>query len=188
MLVGESEIVQGALYISGQRFEPSNIDHAIKKGIGYIPRSVEEYGLISSMDFSDNLSLPILKKTGLFKVFRNVRLSDYLTKEYAGRLGVPDGERHHKMKFYDRYIQQSVIMQRWILFRPKVMVCMEPTLNADVIMRDIIFKALDEMAGDGSAVLIASQNMQELKTVCDTIYVFNSTDRENVVRYNRDEF
>lgn len=188
MLVGEMKSTQGTIYLDGQRFVPTNLDYAIKKGMGYIPRSAEAFGLITSMDFMDNLSLPILRKTGWLKVFRNMRLSDYLTKEYSQQLGIPYGERKRKMKFYDRYIQQSVIMQRWILFRPKVMACMEPTLNADVIMRDIIFKALDEMAGNGSAVLIASQNMQELKTVCDTIYVFNSSDRENVVRYNRDEF
>ena len=52
-----------------------------------------------------------------------------------------------------------------------------------MIMRDIIFQAFAEMARSGSAILIASQNMNELKTICDTIYVLNSDEKTQFERY-----
>ncbi len=188
MIIGEKTPKSGAIYLDGRRFESKNLDYAIKKGIGYIPKTAEDYGLVGTMDVSDNLCLPILKKTGYGGFFKNNKLANYVMNTYTQKLGVEANERRRKVDYFDRYIQLSTMMQRWILFRPSVMVCMEPCLNADMIMRDIIFKALDEMAGNGTAVLIASQNMNELKMVCDTVYVFSSVSGQSVVRYDKSEF
>lgn len=94
------------------------------------------------------------------------------------KLGVPYEEKDTKVKYFDEYNKNSILLTRWILFHPVLMVCMEPCGNADMVMQNIIFQALSEMAESGIAVLIASQNMNELKTICDKVYVLDNDEKK----------
>ncbi len=183
MLIGESPIREGTLYLNGKKYEPRNLDYAIKNNIGYIPCNRKTDGLVGSMSFIDNLCLPVLKKSSRLKIFRNRKVPKFLGKEYMEKLGIPYEEKATKVRYFDEYIQNRILLTRWILFHPTIMVCMEPCGNVDMIMRDIIFQAFAEMARSGSAILIASQNMNELKTICDTIYVLNSDEKTQFERY-----
>ena len=183
ILIGESPIREGTLYLNGKKYEPRNLDYAIKNNIGYIPCNRKTDGLVGSMSFIDNLCLPALKKSSRLKIFRNRKVPKFLGKEYMEKLGIPYEEKATKVRYFDEYIQNRILLTRWILFHPTIMVCMEPCGNVDMIMRDIIFQAFAEMARSGSAILIASQNMNELKTICDTIYVLNSDEKTQFERY-----
>lgn len=178
MIIGEAVIKNGWLYLKGERYEPTNLEFAIKNRIGYIPRNLEGVNLVESMNFADNLCLPVLKKTSYLKIFRNKSISQFLEKEYMQKLGVPYEEKGTKVKYFDEYIKNSILLTRWILFHPVLMVCMEPCGNADMVMQNIIFQALSEMAESGIAVLIASQNMNELKTICDKVYVLDNDEKK----------
>lgn len=184
LLVGELSATDGSIYLKGIRYEPRNLDYAIARNIGYFSGNVNEGGLVEYMDFMDNLYLPILKKTSRFKIFRDRSVARFLKREYMESLGVPKEEQNAKAGEFDTYIQKSILLKRWVLFKPAVMVCVEPFGGADMIMRDIMFKALSEMAQNHSAIMIASQNMNELKMICDTIYVLNSDSGELVQRYD----
>ncbi len=183
MIIGEHPLKRGAIYLEGQRFEPQNLDYAIANQIGYIPQNMTDVSLVETMNFMDNLCLPVLKRTSHLKIFRDRKLTHFLGSEYMERLGIPYEERQEKVQYFDAYIQTSILLTRWILFKPKLMVCMEPCGSADMIMRDIVFRALSEMAENGTAVLVASQNMNELKTICDTVYVMNSDEKAEFRKY-----
>lgn len=184
LLVGEVPTTEGSIYLSGKRYEPRNLDYAISRNIGYFSGNRKEGGLVECMTFMDNLYLPVLKKTSRFKIFRDRSVARFLKREYMESLGVPKEEQNAKVEVFDTYIQKSIMLKRWVLFKPTVMVCVEPFGGADMIMRDIMFKALGEMAENHSAVVIASQNMNELKMICDTIYVLNSDSGEMIQKYN----
>ena len=78
------------------------------------------------------------------------------------------------MLYHDPYLKNHIFLSRLLQARPKVVVAMDPCGGADFLMRDIIFHSLEEMASQNAAVLIASQNLNELKIICDTIYMMNS--------------
>ncbi len=176
MIVGEAPISGGQMAIRGKKYRPRGLTYAIKCGIGYIPYNMIGDHLVGTMSFVDNLSLPVLKATSHLKIFRDMDVPRYLEKEYRERLGIPDEEKEMGVSHFDAYIQNSILLTRWTLAHPTMIVCMEPCGNADIIMRDMIFNALSEMAKNGTAVLIASQNMNELNQICDTIYVINSSE------------
>lgn len=180
---GYTEPEKGGMYLEGQRYEPHSLDDAIRCGVGYIPRNMQDVSLVESMSFMENLCLPILKKTSYMHIFRSQKVLDYIENEYFENLGIPETEKERPVRYYDTYIQHSIFLMRWILFRPKVIVCMDPCGNADMIMRDIVYHALEELAKGGAAVLVASQNLNELKTISDTLYVMNSNEKSRFQQY-----
>lgn len=186
MIIGNCPVVYGDMILNDKIFVPKNPDHAIYHNIGYIPMGMQEKSLVESMSFMDNLCLPVLKKTSRFKIFRDRHVPDFLGREYMESLGVPFEMKDKPVKHFDSYIQNSILLTRWLLFKPFVMVCMEPWGNADMIMKDIYFKSFQEMAKNGTTVLIASQNMCELRMICDTVYVLNN-DKIDVYRQNCDK-
>ena len=86
------------------------------------------------------------------------------------------------MKYFDNYTRMGIFLQRWILFQPRLMVCIEPWANADMVMKDMIFRAFAEMTRGGTTILIASRNMNELRSICDSIYVLHA-EGEGLARY-----
>lgn len=185
IIMGQSPLKGGSLYLAEKRYEPRDLDYAIECNIGFIPRNMRAESLVGSMSFMDNLCLPVLKKTSRFKFLRDRAVLRFLGKEYMEGLGIPYGEKDTKVRCFDEYIQNSILLTRWLLFRPSLLVAMEPWGNADIIMRDIIFNAFAQMAQRGTAILIASQNMNELKTICDTIYVGNSDESSQFQKYEQ---
>lgn len=184
LLVGEKPLVSGNIYLNGTRYEPKNLDYAISCNIGYFSGGQGEDGLVHTMNFTDNLYLPVLKKTSHLKIFRNRSVARFLGKEYMEELGIPNEAQWAKTEEFDEYVKKKIMLKRWVLFKPAVMICIEPFGSADMIMRDIMYKALSEMAENHSAILIASQDMNELKTICDTIYVLNNDSQETICRYD----
>lgn len=183
LLTGEEEIQEGSVYLNGSRYEPRDLEYAISKGIGYFSGNGNGEELVTGMDFAENICLPLLKRTSRFGIFRKRGLLRFLKQEYRKELGIPKEDADAEAGGFDAYIQTGILLKRWALFGPKVMVCAEPFSNADLIMRDIMFRAFREMAKNRSAVLIASQDMNELKHICDTIYVLNSDAESEICRY-----
>ena len=69
--------------------------------------------------------------------------------------------------------QQKVILGRWLLTDPTVLLLDEPTRGIDVGAKDEIYQLIIELAGKGKTVLMVSSEMPELLGVCDRILVMS---------------
>ena len=126
--------------------------------------------LVNSMSFQDNLFLPVMKKTSFLKFLNNRSVQAFLGKEYMESIGVEHRYKNLPVKYFDAYIHNSILLTRWKLFKPTLMVCIEPYGKADILMQNIIQKAMEELAGEGCAVIISSPDRKELQGICDVIY------------------
>lgn len=173
-ILGKVPVKSGQFYLNGKRYIPYSLEKAIKSGIGYIPREHKGSSVVESMTFSENLLLPIMLKMSVLKIFKNMRVNKYLEREYLKLCSIDERERNLKMKEMDSYQKANVEFRKWILARPCLLICEEICEELDIQMRNIIYSALNEMAENGTAVCIASSNMDELKKICDTVYVMNT--------------
>jgi ribose transport system ATP-binding protein len=69
--------------------------------------------------------------------------------------------------------QQKVLLAKWLQIKPKLLMLDEPTQGVDFGARQQIFKALDRAAADGTAILCASTDNEQLEQICDRIIVFS---------------
>jgi len=172
-LVGECEIQRGCLNYNGKPYVPRDIDYAVSNNIGYLPRSISNENLVDSMSFMDNLFLPVMKKTSKYKFLNDYSVLNFLCKEYMEELGITEKHKDEKVKAFDAYIRKSILLTRWVLFHPQIMVCIEPCSNADILMQNIIYDAIENLAQQGCSVIITSPYITDLKPICDRIVIIN---------------
>lgn len=166
-----------SMSLDGKPYGPKGPEDALAQRVGYMFGNMHEVCLVDTMDFGDNLSLPVLSRKWRGMPFSSKSVSAALRREYQEKMQIPDGQVHDRVDYFDNYTRMRIFLQRWILFRPRLMVCIEPCSNADMVMQDMIFRAFAEMAKGGGAILIASRNLNELRSVCDSLYVLNAEGR-----------
>lgn len=174
MILGKKQIEDGRMQFDKKEYQPEKLEDALVAHIGYIPREHIGSGIVETMTFAENLMLPIMSKMSVFSIFRNNRVYRYLEKEYLHVCGVEAKNRKIKMSELNSYQRVSVVFHKWILTRPKMIVCEEICEELDIEMRRITYSAVSELAGNGTAVIIVSQNLGELVSICDTVYVMNT--------------
>ena len=69
--------------------------------------------------------------------------------------------------------QQKVILGRWLLTEPEVLMLDEPTRGIDVGAKYEIYQLIDSLAARGKAVIVVSSELPELLGICDRIYVMS---------------
>ena len=67
--------------------------------------------------------------------------------------------------------QQKVLLAKWILLNPKVLIIDEPTRGVDIGAKSDIYAILKDLAAQGMGIIIVSSEIPEIMGVCDTIYV-----------------
>lgn len=169
LVIGEAPVVKGRMILKGSIYYPQNIEDAIGRNVGFIPRDMVDVSLVNSMSFKDNLFLPVMKKTSKFKFLSDLSVLEFLEKEYIEELGIKLKDKDKAVRYFDAYVYNSILLNRWYLFKPALMVCIEPFGQADMIMKDIIFKVLSKMAENGSSILISSPDMSDLENICDNV-------------------
>jgi inositol transport system ATP-binding protein len=73
--------------------------------------------------------------------------------------------------------QQKVVLARWLVVKPKVLIVDEPTRGIDVAAKAEVHQLLDEMAADGIAIIVISSELPEILAVSDRIIIM----REGVI-------
>ena len=67
--------------------------------------------------------------------------------------------------------QQKVLLAKWILLNPKVLIIDEPTRGVDIGAKSDIYAILRGLAAQGMAIILVSSEIPEVLGVCDTLYV-----------------
>ncbi len=159
----------GTMHLLGREYRPARLDDAIRSNVGYISRDIRYQSLVYPMSFADNLFLPVMRKTAKLKGVIDTTVLDYLSREYCEDMGIEERFKGLPVRRFDSYIQTDILFQRWLLFRPALLVCVDPYSRADAIMQGIIFEKLHEMAAEGTTIVISSPDKNDLTPICDRI-------------------
>ena len=82
--------------------------------------------------------------------------------------------------------QQKVLLSRWMLSEPDILILDEPTRGIDIGAKFEIYKLMTDMVKEGKAIIMVSSELPELIGMCDRIYVMNKGHISGML--NRDEF
>jgi ABC-type sugar transport system ATPase subunit len=182
MILGEKEIVHGTMFMNGEEYHPGKLEETVKHKIGYIPGIRDESGLVETLGFAENMLLPIMSKMSLYGVLENKRVNRYIRKEYLEEIGLQKEDQDRKVSEFDIYVKANIIMHKWILAKPNLLICGEICDEADVKLRNIIFRALEELVKNKTAIILTSHNIGEINSICDTIYLMNTSEVQERVK------
>jgi ABC-type sugar transport system ATPase subunit len=159
----------GEVFVNGQKIEIHSPVDAIGAGLAYVPEDRKEAGLFLDMTIAQNTAAGSLKQFGTWwfddakghakaEEFRNkLRIASYSAKQVVQSLSGGN--------------QQKVVLARWLLIRPKVLIVDEPTRGIDVGAKAEVHNLIRDLARAGTAIVVISSDLPEVLAVADRILV-----------------
>lgn len=169
-IFGVDHIDKGEIYIEGQKVQINSPRDAIKAGIGFLSDDRKTENLALCRPILENISLPSLKRRhvlGFIKRKEEKEIVDSQVKKLNIRITSIDQE----VQFLSGGNQQKVIIAKWLLATPKVIIFDEPTIGIDVGTKIEIYHRLRELADKGKGILVVSSDMLEIIGMSDRVLV-----------------
>ena len=162
----------GSISLDGVRCENRTPRDAIQARFALVSEERRESGLFPRLSILENTVISSLKKFNTGPLLSNARMR-ISTLESMRRLGVKAPNEAVRIDGLSGGNQQKVIIARWLLTNPSVMMLDEPTRGIDVGAKYEIYKLILKLACDGRSVIIVSSEMSELLGLCDRILVLH---------------
>jgi ABC-type sugar transport system ATPase subunit len=162
---------RGELYLDGKPYAPGHAADAIRGGIGFVAEDRRIQGVIPDFSVRENLLLGHLaasRKFGLGYSRRKQKLAELIQK-----LGLPAQRLDTSLLNFSGGMQQKIIIARWLLLEPSLLLLDEPTKGVDIGTRTSIYAMLRQVAETGVGVVVISSDFEELLNVCARIVVMS---------------
>jgi rhamnose transport system ATP-binding protein len=179
---GRSEVMQalfgltapsrGTVLLDGKALEIRSPDDAIASGIAYVPEDRQHQGAHLSMTIRDNVTLPQLRKFGLWLLGKSAQ-ELALTRSYSERLEVKAASFDQTVAELSGGNQQKVVLAKWLATQPKVIIIDEPTKGIDVGSKAAVHQFIGELVMQGLAVIMVSSELPEILGLSDRIVVMH---------------
>ena len=145
----------------------------MKAGIGLAPEDRKLEGLFLIRSVRENVSLAVL--SALTKAgFINFRKERELVGDAVKEFNIKTPSQEQRVLNLSGGNQQKVIIGRWLLTDPDILLLDEPTRGIDVGAKYEIYQLIINMAKQGKTIIMCSSEMPELMGVCDRIMVMSN--------------
>lgn len=171
-IFGITQPTSGSIYIKGEKIEKPNPRKVISKGIGYVTEDRKGNGLVLDMSVYDNTVLPSLDKLSGKIGFVNKQKAMKVSEEYREKLAIKTPSMQQTVKQLSGGNQQKIVLAKWLLQNPDVIIFDEPTRGIDVGAKTEIYKLVAKLAEEGKAIIFISSEMPEILGMSDRVIVF----------------
>jgi ABC-type sugar transport system ATPase subunit len=162
----------GEVKLNGRPFAPRRPVDALREGVALVPEDRRRQSIIPDFTVAENLMLGHLgvdRKVGLGYRSRSKKVQELLAMLDVSvkRLSEPS------LLNFSGGMQQKIIIARWLLLEPKLLILDEPTKGIDIATRASIYEILRQIADQGIGIVVISSDFEELLGVCERISVIS---------------
>ena len=172
MLFGIMQPDQGEIRLGAQPVRFRSSQHAMHLGISLLPEDRHQQGLVLPFPIRANETLPILRQLadnlGLIDRTKETQIA----REFSGRMRVVATGVEQLTNTLSGGNQQKVLLAKWLIPSPKLLILDEPTRGVDVGAKAEIHRIISHLATQGLAVILISDDAQEVIGMADRIIVF----------------
>jgi ABC-type sugar transport system ATPase subunit len=158
----------GQIFINGKARMIRSPHGLLRNGVAIVPADRRTAGAIQVLSVLDNMVSASLRKVSRLGILQRDVMRD-LAQQYVTRFRIKAASLGQKVGTLSGGNQQKVILARNLATDPQVLLLHEPTRGIDVGAKAEIYHIINELAGRGLAVLIASSELPELIGQCDRI-------------------
>lgn len=171
LLAGQSLASSGQLTVNGRQFLLGRGQRAGLQtaGMAVIPQHRLDDGLAGDLSAVENLTLPRIRGRSPWLLRRAWQQAEFGAA--ARMFGIRPSAPHAAVSSFSGGNQQKLLLAKWLMGSPSVIVAHEPTQAVDVGARVDILRALRSAADEGKGVMLCSIEAQDLATVCDRVIV-----------------
>ena len=171
-LFGVDEKTSGKIYLFGEEVKTNTPKDSIELGMALIPEDRRKDGLCTDLSIRENISLPNLDsmKNSLGVLSKDLELK--ISEDTIKSLNVKAQDREMISKNLSGGNQQKVVLGKWLIRNPKVILFDEPTRGIDIGAKVEIYQIMNELKKKGVGVLFISSEMEEVLGMSDRILIF----------------
>jgi ABC-type sugar transport system ATPase subunit len=169
-LFGVRAFSHGEVKINGVRCSIREPSDAMKLGIGMVPEDRKDGGLFLEMNITDNMISSNLSEVTSYQLI-SITKSESIANKFVEKLRVATPSIRQKTVNLSGGNQQKIMLAKWLVRKPKVLIIDEPTKGVDVGARVDIYTALRELSASGIALLVVSSDLPEVLTLAHRIVV-----------------
>ena len=163
----------GIISLDGQPCFNRNPGESIKNGFALLTEERRATGIFGCLSIRENTVISSLKRHLRFGVYLNEKSQREDTQYYIDAMRTKTPSQETKIRSLSGGNQQKVIIGRWLLTDPEVLLLDEPTRGIDVGAKYEIYQLIIDLANKGKTVIMVSSEMPELLGVCDRIVVMS---------------
>ena len=163
----------GKMWLYGKPIQNRTPREAISEGFALLTEERRATGIFGILDITSNTVISNLKKYRSAGVFLSDKRMKKDTDWSIGAMRIKTPAKSTKIRTLSGGNQQKVILGRWLLTEPEVLLLDEPTRGIDVGAKYEIYQLIIDLATKGKSVMMVSSEMPELLGVCDRILVMS---------------
>jgi ribose transport system ATP-binding protein len=171
-IFGIRRVIAGEVRIDRQPQRIRQPSHAIAAGLLLVPEDRRYHGLVLEDSVRHNIGLPSLDRLSFLRLVASGR-EGRLAEEMRLRLRIRTPSLRQSVGVLSGGNQQKVVLGKWLARKPRVMIFDEPTRGIDVGAKSEIYALMDQLAGEGVAVLMISSDLEEVLGMSDRVIVLH---------------
>lgn len=169
-LVGDRRVTAGRVFVEGCPVRIASPADAFALGMAYLPEERKADGLFLKMPLRQNVSATALADFSRLGIM-NPRQEAAVARRFVERLGIVTPSVEQLVGRLSGGNQQKVMLSKWLVRQPKILIIDEPTKGVDVGAKVEIHALLRELAHQGVGILFISSEMPEIIGLSDRILV-----------------
>ncbi len=171
-IFGAEPVTGGEIVIDGQPARLRNPGDAIRHGIGLVTEDRKKSGLILSFPLFMNHTLPSLGRfVRGWRLVPRVEIDAF--KKWADKLQIHSRSARQEARFLSGGNQQKVVLAKWLELKPRLLILDEPTRGVDVGTKAEIYRLINDLAAQGTAILMISSDLPEVLGMSDRVVVMH---------------
>lgn len=163
----------GSIQINGKTVKISNPNDAISLGMAFLTEDRKETGCFLPLSVQENVQTAVLHHRFVSKGFVNEKDLNAESAAVCRSLSVKTPSLNEVIENLSGGNQQKVLIGRWLLTKPDILILDEPTRGIDVGAKAEIHRLVTQMAHKGVAVILISSEMPEVLGMSDRIVVMH---------------
>jgi len=165
--------ISGTVKMNGKEVDLKNVKAAIDNKLAYVSEDRKGNGLVLIDSIKFNMTLAALNNFFSKKGIVDQAKEDIKAQEYREKINVKTTSINQVVGSLSGGNQQKVVLAKWMLTEPDVLILDEPTRGIDVGAKYEIYCVINDLARAGKAVIVISSEMPEIIGTCDRTYVIN---------------
>ncbi len=178
---GRSEVMQavfgidnfesGEIFIEGKKVQVKNPNQAIRYGLGMVTEDRKEQGLVLCRSVKENIVLANLKQYTYAGQFINQKEEKAVSLDISKKMQVKMSSLQQLAESLSGGNQQKIVLSKWLISNPKILILDEPTRGIDVGAKAEIHSLMSKLAQQGLAIIMVSSELPEIIGMSDRTLV-----------------
>jgi ribose transport system ATP-binding protein len=172
-IFGIDRRLAGSVLVNGKTLPAESPRAAMEAGLALVPEDRKQQGLVVGMPVRENISLASLDRHRRWGGWVDAGRERTASRRMISQLHIKTPHDRQLARFLSGGNQQKIVIGKWLLREPQLLLLDEPTRGIDIGAKQEIYRLMEDFAGQGMGILFVSSEMEEILGMSDRVLVMH---------------